>query len=48
MAEVIRAKALANLVESAKVTDASGNVVDLAALQADGSISDGDEAAAGE
>jgi trigger factor len=43
MAEIIRAKALANLVESAKVTDASGNVIDLAALQADGSISDGDE-----
>jgi len=39
MAEIIRAKALASLVESAKVTDASGNVVDLAALQADGSLS---------
>jgi len=38
MAEIIRAKALANLVESANVTDASGNVVDLAALQADGSV----------
>lgn len=48
MAEVIRAKALANLVESAKVTDASGNVIDLAALQADGSISDGEDTEAGE
>ena len=38
MAEVIRAKALANLVESAKVTDASGNIIDLAALQADGTV----------
>jgi trigger factor len=37
-AEIIRAKALANLVESAKVTDASGNVVDLAGLQGDGSL----------
>jgi len=43
MAEIIRAKALASLVESAKVTDASGNVVDLAALQADGSLSDGSD-----
>ncbi|MFL6089750.1 MAG: trigger factor [Aeromicrobium sp.] len=40
MAEIIRAKALANLVESAKVTDASGNVVDLASLQGDGSLAD--------
>ncbi len=39
MAEIIRAKALANLVESAKVTDADGNVVDLASLQSDGSLS---------
>ncbi|HUS22592.1 MAG TPA: trigger factor [Aeromicrobium sp.] len=39
MAEIIRAKALSNLVESAKVTDADGNVVDLASLQADGSLS---------
>jgi trigger factor len=46
MAEIIRAKALASLVESAKVTDASGNVIDLAALQADGSLSDGSDAAA--
>lgn len=43
MAEIIRAKALANLVESAKVTDASGNVIDLAALQADGTVSEDDE-----
>ena len=39
MAEIIRAKALANLVETAKVTDADGNVVDLAALKGDGSLS---------
>jgi trigger factor len=39
MAEIIRAKALANLVESAKVTDADGNAVDLAALKGDGSLS---------
>jgi trigger factor len=39
MAEIIRAKALSNLVESAKVTDADGNVVDLASLQGDGSLS---------
>jgi trigger factor len=39
MAEIIRAKALANLVESAKVTDADGNAVDLASLQGDGSLS---------
>ncbi len=39
MAEIIRAKALANLVESAKVTDANGNAVDLASLQGDGSLS---------
>ena len=43
MAEIIRAKALANLVESAKVTDADGNVVDLASLQGDGSFSDEDD-----
>jgi trigger factor len=42
MAEIIRAKALANLVESATVKDASGNVVDLAALQADGSLGEDD------
>jgi trigger factor len=45
MAEIIRAKALANLVETAKVTDADGNVVDLASLQADGSLAtEGDTA----
>lgn len=36
ISEVLRGKALADLVESAKVTDASGNSVDLAGLQADG------------
>ncbi len=36
MGEVVRGKALASLVESAKVTDKSGNVLDLANLQADG------------
>jgi trigger factor len=38
ISEVLRGKALASLVESAKVTDKSGNVVDLANLRADGSI----------
>lgn len=47
IAEVLRGKALAALVESAKVTDESGNVVDLANLRADGTIgSDEDEAPA--
>jgi len=45
VSEVLRAKALASLVESAKVTDKSGNVLDLSKLMADGSILD-DEAAA--
>ena len=42
MAEIIRAKALATIVESATVKDASGNVVDLAGLKADGSVGDDD------
>lgn len=44
VSEVLRGKALASLVEGAKVTDASGTVIDLSKLQADGSISDGTEA----
>lgn len=44
IAEVLRGKALASLVENAKVTDESGNVVDLANLQADGTIGGQDEA----
>ncbi len=36
--EILRGKALATLVESATVTDASGNVVELANLEADGTI----------
>jgi len=38
VSEVLRGKALASLVESAKVTDKSGNTLDLSKLQADGSI----------
>lgn len=38
VAEVLRGKALAVIVESAKVTDASGNSVDLKNLQPDGTI----------
>ncbi|GAA3533090.1 trigger factor [Aeromicrobium flavum] len=38
ISEVLRGKALASLVESAKVTDQSGNVVDLANLRADGTV----------
>ena len=40
VSEVLRGKALASLVESAKVTDKSGNAIDLSQLQADGSIAD--------
>ena len=36
--EILRGKALASIVESATVTDASGNVVELTNLQPDGSI----------
>ncbi len=43
VSEVVRGKALAHLVENAKVTDASGNVVELKTLQPDGSYAD-DEA----
>jgi trigger factor len=38
VSEVVRGKALAGVVESARVTDASGNLVELKTLQADGSI----------
>jgi trigger factor len=38
VAEVIRGKALARIVESATVTDKSGNHVELANLRPDGSI----------
>ena len=45
MGEVVRGKALASLVESARVVDKSGNVVELARLQADGSFVEGAEEA---
>jgi trigger factor len=38
VAEVVRGKALAKIVEGATVTDASGNVVDLKNLRPDGSV----------
>jgi trigger factor len=57
VSEVVRGKALATIVEAAKVTDESGNHVELANLQPDGTIADpaaqaeeggeGGEAAAG-
>jgi trigger factor len=40
VSEVVRGKALASIVESAAVTDASGNHVELKNLQPDGSIAD--------
>ena len=40
VAEVVRGKALATIVESATVTDASGNHVELKNLQPDGTIGD--------
>ena len=49
--EIRRGKALANIVEAAKVTDASGNEVDLKNLRPDGTIGDpsaGDEDASTE
>ena len=42
VAEVLRGKALASLVESAKVKDKSGNVLDLSRLMADGTIREDD------
>ncbi len=44
VAEVVRGKALAQIVESATVTDASGNVVNLKDLRPDGSLGDPAEA----
>ncbi|QWC85894.1 trigger factor [Nocardioidaceae bacterium] len=46
VAEVLRGKALARIVESATVTDASGATVDLANLRPDGSIGDPEAEAA--
>lgn len=43
--EILRGKALAQIVESAKVTDASGNVVELKNLRPDGTIGEPEEAA---
>jgi trigger factor len=44
VAEIRRGKALAEIVESATVTDGSGNVVDLVNLRPDGTLGDPDEA----
>ena len=43
--EVLRGKALAKIVESATVKDASGNVIDLANLRPDGTIGEPEEPA---
>ena len=40
VAEVVRGKALASIVEAAKVTDESGNPVELKNLQPDGTIAE--------
>jgi trigger factor len=40
VSEVVRGKALAHVVERARVTDASGNVVELKNLRPDGTIGD--------
>jgi trigger factor len=45
VSEVVRGKALASIVESAVVTDASGNRVELKNLQPDGTIGEPAEAA---
>jgi trigger factor len=45
VSEVLRGKALASLVEGAKVSDKSGNVIELSKLRADGTFGDDDEAA---
>lgn len=42
VSEVLRGKALASLVEGAKVTDKSGNVVELSKLRADGTFAEDD------
>ncbi|MGI9085822.1 MAG: trigger factor [Aeromicrobium sp.] len=46
MSEVMRGKALASLVESATVKDASGNELELSRLRADGTIASDEELAA--
>ncbi|QVT80980.1 Trigger factor [Nocardioides aquaticus] len=46
--EILRGKALASIVESATVTDASGNVVEMRNLRPDGSIASAEEVAAAE
>lgn len=47
VSEVLRGKALASLVESAKVTDKSGNAIELSKLRADGTYAEeGDDAEA--
>jgi trigger factor len=43
VAEIRRGKALAQIVESATVTDGSGNVLDLERLLPDGTLRDPDE-----
>lgn len=48
MSEVLRSKALASLVESATVKDASGTVLELSRLRADGTIATDEEIAAEE
>ena len=45
MSEVLRGKALASLVESATVKDASGNELELSRLRADGTIATDEELA---
>jgi trigger factor len=46
MSEVLRGKALASLVETATVKDASGNALDLSRLRADGTIATDEDLAA--
>ncbi|MFZ0140323.1 MAG: trigger factor, partial [Aeromicrobium sp.] len=46
MSEVLRGKALASLVESATVKDASGNDLELSRLRADGTIATDEDLAA--
>ena len=46
--EILRGKALATIVESATVTDRSGNVVELANLRPDGTIGEPDDTAGAE
>ncbi len=48
VSEVVRGKALAHLVEHAKVNDASGNTVELKTLQPDGTYADPEAEAAAE